>query len=252
MPNRKDKLRASTIHLGISLALATVVAVLVFGLWYPYSYREISGGRDLFMLLVAIDVVIGPLMTLVIFNRAKPRRELVLDLCVVGLLQLTALGYGLWTMYAARPVHMVFEYHRLMIVHAADVNPAALVQAPPALQVLPLTGPTLLSLRPFKDGQEESVSTMAAMDGVPQAAQPALWRSWDAARNEILTESRPVSQLKERFGTQAALIDSAVATTGRSAEALRYLPLLGRKSAWTVLIDEKSTEPVAFLPLDSF
>ena len=122
--------------------------------WYAYPYREISGGRELFMLVIAVDVVMGPLITLMIFNRAKPRRELVIDLSIVALLQLAALGYGLWTVYAARPVHLAFEYQRLNVVHAADIDPETLPQAPPALQSLPLTGPTLLSLRPFKDASE--------------------------------------------------------------------------------------------------
>lgn len=151
-----------------------LVAWLIFGLWYPYPYREISGGRELFMSLAAVDGVIGPLITLVIFNRMKPRRELLLDLTMVGLLQLVALGYGLWTVFEARPVHLVFEYHRMAVVHAADIELATLAQAPTKLQALPLTGPTLLSLRPFKDAGEQLESTMVALNGVPQAAQPAL------------------------------------------------------------------------------
>ncbi len=87
---------------------------------------------------------------------------------------------------------------------------------------------------------------------VSQPAQPALWQPWDAARAGILKESRPVAELRQRFGTQAALIDSAIAATARPAEGLRYLPLLARKQGWTVLIDAQTTAPVGFLPLDSF
>ena len=252
MWNWKERLHASGIHLGISLVIAVLVAWLVFGLWYPYPYREISGGRALFMLLMITNGVMGPLITLMIFNRAKPRRELMLDLSVVGLLQLAALGYGLWTVFEARPVHLVFEYHRMAVVNAAEIDPVTLVKAAPALQTLPLTGPTLLSLRSFKDGSEQLESTILAMNGVSQAAQPALWQSWDAARAEILKESRPVDQLQERFGAQTALIDPAILATGLPADGLRYLPLLGRKVSWTVLIDGKSAQPVGFLPLDSF
>ena len=252
MWNWKDRLRASGIHLGISLALAGLMAWLVFGLWYAYPYREISGGRELFMLVIAVDVVMGPLITLMIFNRAKPRRELVIDLGVVALLQLAALGYGVWTVYAARPVHLVFEYHRLNVVHAADIDPETLAQAPPALQSLPRTGPTLLSLRPFKDANEQYDSTMVAMAGVPQAAQPALWQPWEASRAEILQAARPIAELQQRFSDQSALIDSAIAATARPAEALRTLPLVTRKGEWTVLIDAQTTLPVGFVPLDSF
>ena len=93
---------------------------------------------------------------------------------------------------------------------------------------------------------------MRALNGVPQAAQPVLLRSWGTARADILKESRPVAQLRERFPNQAALIDSAIATTGRQTDALRYLPLLAGKTSWTVLIDGESAEPLGFLPLDSF
>ena len=93
---------------------------------------------------------------------------------------------------------------------------------------------------------------MAALSGVAQAAQPALWQPWESARAGILKESRPVAELRQRFGTQAALIDRAIAATARPAEGLRYLPLLARKQGWTVLIDAQTTAPVGFLPLDSF
>ena len=248
----KDRLRAGTVHLFISLLVAIFAALVVLLIWYPYPYSEISGGRELFMLMVAVDVVIGPLITLVIFNRSKPRCEFLLDFTLIGLLQLVALSYGLWTVYVARPVYLVFEYHRMAVVHAADVDSKMLKQALPNLQILPIAGPALLSLRPFKDSREQIESTVMALNGLPQAAQPALWQTWSAARADILKESHPIAQLNERFGTQVELINSAIATTGRPVELLRYLPLVGRKQGWTVLIDGESAEPVGFLPLDSF
>ena len=122
----QDRLKASSIHLGISLAIALLAALLVFGLWYPYPYREISGGRELFLILVAVDVILGPLMTLTIFNRSKPWPELRRDLAIVVLLQLAALSYGLWSVFVARPVHLVFEYDRFRVVHAVEVPPEML------------------------------------------------------------------------------------------------------------------------------
>lgn len=252
MLNVKDKTRASAIHLGLSLLIAAAAALLVFGLWFPGPYRELAGGRELFLLVVGVDVVIGPLMTFVVFNRAKPRREIFTDFAVIGLLQLAALGYGMWTVYQARPVHLVFEYQRLAVVRAADLEPGSLQKAPAELRSLPLTGPSLLSLRPFKTPDEEYDSTMTAMAGVAQAAQPALWQPWEAARADILHEAKPLAALRERYPAQSAQIDAAVARAGASENQLVTLPLLGRKSGWTVLIDAKSVQPVAYLPLDSF
>lgn len=247
----KNRLRASAIHFAISLVVATLAAILVFGWWYPYPYRELSGGRELFTLVVAVDVVLGPLITLVIFNTTKTRRHLVMDFTVVGLLQLAALAYGLWTVFVARPVHLVFEYQRMAVVHAVDIEPDALAKAPSGLQQLPLRGPTLLSLRPLQ-GNEAIDSILLATGGIAQAAQPALWQPYEASRTAILEASHPVGELKERFPNHAAAIDNAVADTGHPLQSLRTLPLLSRKTAWTVLIDGQSAQPVGFVELDSF
>ena len=110
--------RAAAIHLTISLALAALAGLLVFAVWYPYPYREISGGRELFILVVTVDVVMGPLMTLAVFNLSKPRKELFRDLAVIAVLQIAALVYGLWTVAVARPVHLVFEIDRFRVVHS--------------------------------------------------------------------------------------------------------------------------------------
>jgi hypothetical protein len=248
----KDRLGASGIHLGISLCVAVFAAALVFGLWYPYPYGEISGGRELFFLVVAVDVIMGPLITLAIFNRAKPRRELLIDFTVVGLLQLAALGYGLWTVFAARPVHLVFEYSRMTVVHAIDVDADLLAKAPTSLQKLPVTGPTVIALRPFKNPAEQFDATMAAFEGFPLAARSDLWQAYEPVRADVLKEAKPVAELRARFSNQAAQIDRAIAATGKPVTDLRYLPLLSRKTAWTVLLDTTTAEPLGYIPLDSF
>jgi hypothetical protein len=113
---------AAGIHLLCSLLIAALAGGLVFGLWYPFPYRELSGGRELFLLIIAVDVVCGPLLTLVLFNPTKPRGELWRDLGLVALIQLGALGYGLWTVWQARPLFLVQEVDRFKVVAAPDAT----------------------------------------------------------------------------------------------------------------------------------
>lgn len=248
----KDRLKASGIHFGISLVIALLAALLVFGLWYPYPYREISGGRELFFIVVMVDVILGPLITLAVFNRAKPWPELRRDLVIVALIQLSALGYGLWTVFVARPVHMVFEYDRFRVVHAVDVPVELLNRTPRDVVALPLTGPTLLSLRPFKDGNEKMEATIAALQGLSLSARPDLWQPYAGATNQIRQTAKPVSELRARFVSQITTIDAAIAATGRKPETVVYLPMVGRKSFWTVFLDPITAEVLGFMPLDSF
>jgi hypothetical protein len=248
----KDRLQASAAHFALSVLVAALAAALVFGVWYPYPYREISGGRELFFIIVAVDVVMGPLLTFAVFNRKKPMKELKRDLAIIVLLQLAALGYGLWTVFASRPVHMVFEYDRFRVVHAIEVEETLLDKAPPGLRSLPVTGPTPLSLRAFKDGKEQGDFTMAALGGVDLSTRPELWQDYSAAQAQVIAAAKPASQLKTRFAAQTSAIDAAIAQTGRTEAALKYVPLVGRKSFWTVLVDAQTAQPLAYLPIDSF
>jgi hypothetical protein len=248
----KDRLQASGIHFGISLLIAALAGLLVFVFWYPYPYRDSSGGRELFLIVITVDVVLGPLITLTIFNRNKSRQELTRDLTTVGLIQLVALIYGLWTVCVARPVHLVFEVDRFRVIHAVEVPEELMDQAPPNLRKLPLTGPTPLAVRSFKDAREESDATLAALGGVALGARPDLWQSYGEAQSRVLAASRSLSELRQRFPQQAMVIDAAVVEAGVSEERLRYLPLVGRKSFGTVLLDARNAEIRGYLPLDSF
>ena len=247
-----DRLRASGIHLILSLIIAALAALLVFGIWYPYPYRDISGGRELFLLVVTVDVILGPLITLAVFNRKKPWTELRRDLAMVVLLQLGALGYGLWSVYVALPVHLVFEYDRFRVVHAIDVPLALLPKSPPEVNALPVTGPTLLSVRPFKDAKEKQDVTMQELEGLPLAARPDFWQPYAPAIPDILKAAKPVSLLKSRHASRAGEIDRILAAAGRAPQDVVYLPMTGRKDFWTVFLDPVSAHVLAYLPLDSF
>jgi hypothetical protein len=173
-------------------------------------------------------------------------------LAVIALLQLAALGYGLWTVFTARPVHLVFEYYRFAVVHAVDVPPELVAATPAEVDALPLTGPTMLSIRSFKSADEQGKMTLQALGGLSLAARPDLWQPYAAALPEIQKEAKPVVQLKSRFPGRAAEIDQLLAPFGAAAQSLVYLPVVGRKSFWTAVLDPATAEVKAFLPLDSF
>lgn len=247
----RDRSSAAFKHLGISLAVAALAALLVFGLWYPYPYREMSGGRELFLIVVAVDVVLGPLITLAVFNRSKPRRELVLDLGFVALLQLAALAYGLWTVAVARPVHLVFEVDRFRVVHRIEVPDELLGRKPESLRALPLTGPTLLAVRPFKNAKEDMDATMAALEGIHLSARPDLWQGYADAKARVLAAAKPVSHLQSRFPARTTDIEQVLRQAGVDPATVLFLPVVGRKTFWTAFLDQNASV-VAFLPLDSF
>lgn len=245
-----DRARAAGIHAALSALLALCAAGLVFVVWYPYPYRELSGGRELFSLVVSVDVILGPLLTLVVFNRSKPSRSLRRDIAVIVLMQLAGLGYGIRTVALARPVHLVWEIDRMRVVHAVDVPSELLGKAPPGLKSLPLTGPTTVAIRPFHDANENMEMTLAALGGAHLGARPDMWQPYTDATARIRSSARPVDNLKRKFPQSAAGIDEALNREGLVAAQALWLPLVGRKEFWTVFLKRDSLQPVAYLPLD--
>ena len=91
-----------------------------------------------FFLVMSVDVVLGPVLTFAVFNRAKGVRHLRRDLAVIGVLQTAALAYGLHTVYIVRPVAMVFEVDRFRLVNGrCRSSRQELPEAPPPIATCP-------------------------------------------------------------------------------------------------------------------
>jgi hypothetical protein len=251
MTHIRARLKALAIHFSISLAIAALAALIVFLVWYPYPYRELSGGRELFLILVTVDVILGPLLTFVVYRPDKSRRALLFDFTVIGTTQIAALVYGLHTVFVARPVHLVFEVDRFRVVHALEVPADLIPKTPAGIQALPVTGPTLLSVRPVT-GQERADVVMAELAGMPIGARPDFWQPYSEGLGAVREQAKPLADLRARFPDQRDLIDRHVSASGRQADRLGYLPLVGRKDFWTALVDTGDGTVVAAIPLDSY
>lgn len=103
----KSKLKAASIHLGISLIIFIGILYLILVEWYPGVFFEAEGGVSGLKLLAAVDLVLGPLLTLIIFNHIKAKKEIFFDMSFIALIQIGALTWGGLLVYSERPVAMV-------------------------------------------------------------------------------------------------------------------------------------------------
>lgn len=245
---------ASLAHLAASCVVALASAALVFGLWYPHPFSELVGGRELFLLVVTVDVICGPLLTLVVFDRRKPRASLWRDVGVVVMLQLAALAYGLYSVMEARPVLLAFEGNRFQVVRAPDVDPSTIERAPQDLQQLSMSGPRLVGVRLAKPTDPDfPASIQRAMQGEPPAFRPERWVSFESQRASVIAEAKPLSQLRKKHPSRQQPIDDAVRESALSEQRLGYLPLLAAAhDDWVVIVSLDDGKPRAYLPLDGF
>ncbi len=253
--------RAAATHLVLSVAVASLVAALVFGLWFPSPLRELVGGTELFWLIASVDVVCGPLLTLVVFNPSKPRAELHRDLALVALIQLVALSYGVHTLAHARPVALVHEVDRFRVVTISDLDQSEAATVPQWAQPWSLSRPRTFGLRPATSSEENMASIDASLQGIEPSQRPSWWRDYTLSTAQVLQRARPLNELRNKHPDQSTLIDEAVerALTSRQAgettdgAALRWLPLVSRRAAdWVALVDPQTARLRGYIHVDGF
>jgi hypothetical protein len=244
--------KAAITHLGLSILVALICAGLVFGVWYPFPYRELSGGRELFMLVVIVDIVCGPLLTLVLFNPQKPRGELIRDLGLVAIIQLAALIYGLWSVWQARPLFLINEFDRFKVVAAPEINQFDFTKLPASLQPKLWAGPITAGLRQPKDQAErEKVMFESVQGGADYAERPEFYLPYESeVALASLKRAKPVVDFLKRYPAQTAAVTSIASSAGLTVEALQYVPIIARVD-WIALVDKKGMI-IGFVPGDGF
>lgn len=249
----KERSRAAAWHLTGSLLAVVLAATLVFALWYPYPYREVSGGRDLFRLIMSADVLIGPFLTFSVFDRRKSRSVLKRDLMCIVLMQLGALSIGIYVSSQARPVYLVHEVDRFRVVTAAEIDPRDLPAAKPAYRRIPLHGIRVIGVRKARDGVEFARLLDSALAGKDVSLIPELWQELDE-RNfaEIRERSRDITVLRARAGDGGQALNQLLVETGVPAEQVIALPMLGRRDDWSVIMDRRDLRILGYLPIYLF
>ena len=71
----RERFLAFAIHFLVTLVLAAIAAALIFLVWFPDPFQTMVGGTELFELVVVCDLALGPLISLVIYDSRKARRE---------------------------------------------------------------------------------------------------------------------------------------------------------------------------------
>ena len=252
----KPVLRAALMHLTASALVAALAAGLVFGLWYPAPYGALAGGFALFGLVVAVDVVCGPLLTLVVFDGRKPRAELMRDIGIIAVLQLSALVYGLYSVAQARPIYLAYEGNRFRVVSLADIDPAKLPDALPQFRAPGYGGPSLIGTRLADESDPDyKDSVVLSLSGLPPSFRPERWVPYESQRAALQAELKPMAALKAKHPQAGASIEQALQKHGLTDDSAGYLPLDAQKADpadWVVIVERASGQPRAFLPLDGW
>lgn len=243
---------ASAIHLLGSVLIAAVAAILVFGFWYPFPYRELAGGRELFVLIVLVDIVLGPLLTLVLFAPSKVSKELWRDLTIVVMFQFIGLGYGVWTVWQARPLFLVAEVDRFKVISRPVLEQGSIDALPLGLQPRSFSGPITTAIRDPRDANEKNTVLFESIQGGRDYGErPDFYIPYEgAAALKSLKRARPLEPFLQKYPLQRKSALELANTAGLRLESVLYLPVIARQE-WIALLNERGIV-IGFLKGDGF
>ncbi|MEO7209033.1 MAG: hypothetical protein ABI356_04475, partial [Steroidobacteraceae bacterium] len=103
--------------------LTLILGSLYLG-WYRWPGWYLTDVTRVILIMVCVDVVLGPTLTLIIANQNKSRHVLARDIGIIVAVQLCALIYGSASLWNGRPLYYAFSVNILQLVQAYDIDPS--------------------------------------------------------------------------------------------------------------------------------
>lgn len=214
---------AAFYHLLISLVVFCFLAYLVVFVWYPEFFYSIDGGWEGMRIIIAVDLVLGPTLTLVVFKAGKP--GLKFDLTLIGLLQSTCLLAGLYIVYLERPIFFVY-YEKYFYSSSADTFKRYEMPVPDPYQFADKLPARVISILP--PGPIEAADTLLDLyrGGTPTWTDANTYEQLDLHLQSIIEYGIAEAKIRARDG--AGNLDKWLSKQGGSFSDYAFFPIHSR------------------------
>jgi hypothetical protein len=251
----KFRFKAFGLHLlGSAIVLTLVLGGLYLG-WYRWPGWYLTNVVHVALILGCVDLTLGPLVTLIIANPGKPRRELTRDVGVIVAVQLAALLYGAATLWSGRPLYYTFSKDRLQIVQAADLDAQEIDLG---RKQNPTLAPHWYSLprwvwAPLPQDKEESSRIVVGVvmgTGADVIQMPRYFKPWEQGEPELLTQLKAVDHFAIFSKEQKRTLKERMARLGFATDQPITLFLTGNNRSLLAVFDPHALQIKAILQAD--
>ncbi len=242
-----SRFKAFLVHLSISGAIFLGFAMLIFLVWYPSPYFQAEGAQTVLRVLVGVDLILGPLLTLIVFKPGKP--GLKFDLTAIALVQIAALFYGGSVIFKERPGYVVFAVDRFNIVSAAAVDTAEFTH--PELCAGIFSGPRMIYAQPPTEIKERSELLASVLAGGPDLeGRPQYYQVFAEHIEEVLARARPAALLYDGSTERREMMQAFALQHKVPLKSLRFLPLVGKHKDMAMLLHAESGAVLGAVDMD--
>ncbi len=244
------RLKAFLLHLSGSACILTLVLGGLWLGWYRWPGWYLANALHIVGLLILIDLAIGPVLTLIVANPVKPRRELARDVSVIVCVQLVALLYGAATLWSGRPLYYTFSFDRLEIVQASDIKPEESVLAN---RSNPSFAPHWYSLprwiwAPLPEGEEGArIGTGVLFGGADVIDMPRYFKSWEQGLPRLRGELVRLDDMKYLSKSQKQALRRRMSEQGLPVDERNTMIMWGGSRRLLAVFDPTTLHIVAIL-----
>jgi hypothetical protein len=243
------RLKAFGLHLLASAtALSLILGSLYFG-WYRWPGWYLADAVHVVLVMIGVDVVLGPLLTLIIARSTKPRRELARDIAMIVVVQLCALGYGTVSLWNGRPLYFAFSENILQMVQAYDIEPG---EAALGRQKNPELAPHWYSLPrwiwaplPMDADESRKIVTSAITGGDDVISMPRYFKRWEQGVPDLRKQLKKVDDVAYFSKRQKEALKERMRAAGLATDQLDTMVLTGRGHPLLAVLDPNSAKITA-------
>ena len=239
--NKRTKFFLS--HLSISILILLFFIGVVFLIWYPAPLAKAVGVTQIFLMMLMIDVIIGPVLGLLVYKDGK--KTLKFDFSVIILIQIAALCYGVYSIEQGRPAWLVYNVDRFELVRKNELVDTNIQQAQPQFQQPSWFKPQYVAVQFAADKKQREEDMFAEVfSGISIAQRPERYVELTQAKTQIQQRAQNLELLKQ-FNDQ----QSVQKILAKYPQATGFIPLKANAVDMTVLINKEKGEVVKIVDL---
>jgi hypothetical protein len=235
------RLKAFSLHLASSATVLTLILGSLYLGWYRWPGWHLTEVTQVVLIMVCVDVVLGPTLTFIIANQKKPRRELTRDVGMIVVVQLCALIYGSVSLWNGRPLYYAFSENLLQLVQAYDIEAA---EAEAGRRENASLAPHWYSLprwvwAPLPQDAEESrkIITSTIIGGDDVISMPKYFKPWEDGLPRLRKQLKKVDDVRYFAKSEKAKLKEKIRAAGLPADQADTIPLTGRGHPLLAVID---------------
>ncbi|MCF6191241.1 MAG: hypothetical protein L3J51_12250 [Cocleimonas sp.] len=235
-------------NLYISQAIILAFLVFAYFIWFPHSFSKLGGFSETALMLIFVDLVLGPLLVLIVYKEGK--KFLRFDINVLLAIQLFAFAFGAYSLFLKHPAYVVFTVDRFTLANVSQLYP----QQPWLTQFKSsfFSSPQFVVAKsPSNTKERNALMFNVLLKGEPDINErPELFEPLAQHVDAVFAKSIPLDLLfqnnktKEKFTAFYKLY-------GGKASDYAYFPLVGNnKKDMIWVFDRITTKPVGIIDSD--